>query len=143
MGTVSTTTSRDNNHRSQPTTHGSSSSTSNSGGTHSLGSTNVRTSTNGPDGTNGAPESGAMASNDASTPSFSVQSDILRRLGKLFSSNQTTTHHRGGHGGGDRGLMTEFILGNFRDLGDQYASIFKQSLHQIASMKDGKWYLKK
>ena len=143
MGTARATTSFDNNNRSHSnTTQGN----SNSIGAHTHGSASARPPIARLSGTNGVPEGpNATQSNAAPPPSFSVQSDILRRLGKLFSMNQNTTHHRSGSGGGggDRGLMTEFILSNFRDLGDQYASIFKQSLHQIASMKDGKWYLKK
>ena len=32
------------------------------------------------------------------------------------------------------------ILQHFSDLGDQYAALFKDSLHQIAVLKDGRWY---
>ena len=35
-----------------------------------------------------------------------------------------------------------FPIHHFSDLGDQYASIFKDSLHSVAVMKDGKWYIK-
>jgi hypothetical protein len=58
-----------------------------------------------------------------------VYGDILGRLGGLFATPQ-----------GARGLTTDFILRNFRDLGDQYASTFKEALQQIASLRDGKWY---
>lgn len=73
----------------------------------------------------------------SSTSNFgSVTSDILRRLGELF----VVAHRNSGPGARDTGLATNVILQHFSDLGDQYAALFKDSLHQIAVLKDGRWY---
>ena len=73
----------------------------------------------------------------SSTSNFgSVTGDILRRLGELF----VVAHRNSGPGNRDTGLATNVILQHFSDLGDQYAALFKDSLHQIAVLKDGRWY---
>jgi hypothetical protein len=64
----------------------------------------------------------------------SISGDISKRLGILFINSINLNRGR------DNGLNTDYILHNFRDLGDQYASMFKDTLHQIAVLKDGKWY---
>jgi hypothetical protein len=64
----------------------------------------------------------------------SISGDISKRLGILFTNSINSDRGR------DNGLNTDYILHNFRDLGDQYASMFKDTLHQMAVLKDGKWY---
>lgn len=64
----------------------------------------------------------------------SMTGDISKRLGILFTNSINSNRGR------DCGLNTDYILHNFRDLGDQYASMFKDTLNQIALLKDGKWY---
>ena len=68
----------------------------------------------------------------------SMTGDILKRLNMLFTMNVNKSHI----GSRCNGLSTDYILHHFSDLGDQYASIFKDSLHSVAVMKDGKWYIK-
>ena len=80
-------------------------------------------------------------SHQQSSPSISsgpssISGDILRRLNTLFS-NCLSNPPKGSR---DQGLSTEYILHHFSDLGDQYASIFKDSLHQVAIQKNGKWF---
>lgn len=73
----------------------------------------------------------SRASSSVTTAPKSVSADILGRLGLLFSSGVRKD---------ETGLTTNTILQHFGDLGDQYASLFKESLHQVATLKNGKWY---
>ena len=66
----------------------------------------------------------------------SVTGDILQRLGALFAMSEKDFRA----GARNQGLPTNTILQHFSDLGDQYASVFKDSLHQVAVLKDGKWF---
>ena len=66
----------------------------------------------------------------------SVTGNILQRLGALFAMSEKGS----GVGSRNQGLPTNTILQHFSDLGDQYASVFKDSLHQVAVLKDGKWF---
>ena len=66
----------------------------------------------------------------------SVTGDILQRLGSLFTMSEKDSRV----GSRNQGLPTNTILQHFSDLGDQYASVFKDSLHQVAVLKDGKWF---
>lgn len=66
----------------------------------------------------------------------SVTGDILQRLGALFAMSEKDSRV----GARNQGLPTNTILQHFSDLGDQYASVFKDSLHQVAVLKDGKWF---
>ena len=61
----------------------------------------------------------------------SISADILGRLEVLFFPGKRKT---------ECGLATNTILEHFGDLGDQYASLFRDSLHQIAALKNGRWY---
>ena len=66
----------------------------------------------------------------------SVTGDIVKRIIMLFSMNIENSRRSSR----ENSLSTEYILHHFSDLGDQYASIFKDSLNQVAVMRDGKWY---
>lgn len=70
----------------------------------------------------------------AHTNTSSMTGDISKRLGILFANSINSNRGR------DTGLNTDYILHNFRDLGDQYAAMFKDTLHSVAVLKDGKWY---
>ena len=61
----------------------------------------------------------------------SVQDNLKRRLQVLFENTN------------GRPLATEYILHKFSDLGDQYASIFRSELRNVATVKDGKWFKNK
>ena len=78
-----------------------------------------------------------MAS-DPQTPvaPVSVTGDIVKRIIMLFRMNVDNARRSSR----ENSLSTEYILHHFSDLGDQYASIFKDSLNQVAVMRDGKWY---
>lgn len=61
-----------------------------------------------------------------SSSSSSISSDITCRLQSLFSKPQ------------DR-LSTAFVLSKFKDLGDQYAPLFRDLLRSVAVHKEGAW----
>ncbi len=56
----------------------------------------------------------------------SVKQDIQTRLQGLFAQ-------------ADRALSTAFVLSRFRDLGDQYAPLFRQLLQETAVHRNGTW----
>jgi hypothetical protein len=58
-----------------------------------------------------------------------VRQDVAHRLQVLFRDRRTS------------GCSTAFVLSRFKDLGDQYAPLFRELLHQVASMdkKTGLW----
>jgi hypothetical protein len=56
----------------------------------------------------------------------SVKQDIQSRLQALFAQ-------------ADRSLTTAFVLSRFRDLGDQYAPLFRQLLREAAVHRNGTW----
>ena len=87
--------------------------------------------------TDNFPRSATMAS-DPQTPvaPVSVTGDIVKRIIMLFRMNVDNARRSSR----ENSLSTEYILHHFSDLGDQYASIFKDSLNQVAVMRDGKWY---
>lgn len=62
----------------------------------------------------------------SSSSSSSISSDITCRLQAIFSKPQ------------DR-LTTAFVLSKFKDLGDQYAPLFRDILRSVAVHKDGAW----
>lgn len=62
----------------------------------------------------------------ASSSSSSISSDITCRLQSIFSKPQ------------DR-LSTAFVLSKFKDLGDQYAPLFRDLLRSVAVHKEGAW----
>ena len=80
----------------------------------------------------------ATAASDPQIPvaPVSVTGDIVKRIIMLFSMNIDNSRRSSR----ENSLSTEYILHHFSDLGDQYASIFKDSLNQVAVMRDGKWY---
>jgi hypothetical protein len=61
-----------------------------------------------------------------SSSSSSISSDITNRLQSIFSKPQ------------DR-LSTAFVLSKFKDLGDQYAPLFRDLLRSVAVHKEGAW----
>jgi DNA excision repair protein ERCC-6 len=60
-----------------------------------------------------------------SSSSGSIAEKLRSRLFRLFSKKEF--------------LPTEEILSQFKDLGDQYASLFKQILRSVAVMENGMW----
>eukprot|EP00606_Chrysophyceae_sp_TOSAG23-5_P000069 GSChrysophyteH2.ASY1.ANO1.1275.1 assembled CDS len=77
----------------------------------------------------------------------SLEENITRRLSQLFSSDAGTggasnRRARGGLPTMAVGLRTEYVLSKFRDVGDQYAPVFRETLRKVAYLKDGKWYKK-
>ena len=45
--------------------------------------------------------------------------------------------------GASTGLSTDFILGQFRDVGDHLAPLFRQTLRAACEKRaDGRWYLR-
>jgi DNA excision repair protein ERCC-6 len=60
------------------------------------------------------------------TARASVKDDIAVRLRTLFDQ-------------ADRPLTTAFVLSRFKDLGDQYAPLFRDLLRSVAKHRDGTW----
>jgi hypothetical protein len=87
--------------------------------------------------TSTAAQGGLNSSSSSTVPaaasSASVRGNISNRLVALFRNAGSA---RGG------GLSSDYILQNFRDLGDQYASLFRDVLRQVAEQKEGRWYLR-
>ena len=87
----------------------------------------------------------------ASAAYESVEENMEARLEAVFANatvnaanNRNGRAGRGGHGGRGTappriGLTTEFILGQFRDIGDQYAPLFRTVLRQVAYLENGLW----
>lgn len=73
----------------------------------------------------GAPPA-STATTSSSSSSSSISSDITCRLQSIFSKPQ------------DR-LSTAFVLNKFKDLGDQYAPLFRDLLRSVAVHKEGAW----
>jgi len=59
-----------------------------------------------------------------------VRDDILNRLTQMFSR-------------ADRPLTTTFVLSRFKDLGDQYAPLFRELLRSVAVHNNGVWSKRK
>lgn len=70
-----------------------------------------------------ASTSGGASSSQAK---LSVKQDIQSRLAALFSR-------------ADRPLSTSFVLSRFKDLGDQYAPLFRELLRGVATHNNGMW----
>jgi hypothetical protein len=69
----------------------------------------------------------------------SLEENMERRLLALFHSSASSSSH----GAAARGLTTDFLLGKFRDVGDQYAPLFRDLLRKVAILREGKWYLRR
>jgi len=69
---------------------------------------------------------GAAGGGEGGNGRVSVKQDIHNRLLALF-------------GRPDARLTTAFVLSRFRDLGDQYAPLFKSTLRAVAQHEDGYW----
>ena len=61
----------------------------------------------------------------------SLEENIERRLLSILSG-----------AAGNRGVLTEDVLGRFRDIGDQYAPLFREILRKTARLDGGRWYKK-
>jgi hypothetical protein len=66
-----------------------------------------------------------FSSSSSSSSSGSIADKLRSRLFRLFLKKEE--------------LTTEEILSQFKDLGDQYASLFKQILRSVAVMENGMW----
>ena len=86
-----------------------------------------------------------------STAALSIEENLEKRLLALFARAQNgraqlQTQFSGSSSqqgpDGQTGLSSEYLLTQFRDIGDQYAPIFRETLRKIAILRNGVWYKK-
>eukprot|EP01038_Epipyxis_sp_PR26KG_P004159 gene4159-5923_t len=76
-------------------------------------------------------------------PKVSIQQDVINRLNNLFNKNDSNTNTNNNRNQLNRMIFTtDFILNQFKDLGDQYAPLFRDCLRSVAYLEDGVWVKK-
>ena len=73
----------------------------------------------------------------------SIHEDIRERLEKIFKDHYDHQHSSSSNNSStiDRKLLlsSDRIISHFPDLGDQYASLFKEILRSMAILQNGQW----